>query len=102
MATGTKRLLEMSGEELGELIALVGGADTVELKTTIPESAQRSAVAALKIDPLEAQIRQVFFFDTPDLALSAERPRGSRSEDPGTVRRYGREAQAGRAGRAPG
>ena len=70
MATGTKKLLEMSGEELGKLIALVGEADTVELKTTIPESAQRSAVAALKIDPLEAQIRQVFFFDTSDLALS--------------------------------
>ena len=70
MATGTKKLLEMSGEELGKLIALVGEADSVELKTTIPESAQRSTIAALKLDPLDAQIRQVFFFDTPDLVLS--------------------------------
>ena len=70
MATGTKKLLEMSGEELGKLIALVSDADSVELKTTIPESAQRSAVAALEIDPLDAQIRQVFFFDTPDLTLN--------------------------------
>ena len=70
MATGTKKLLEMSGEELGKLIALVSEADSVELKTTIPESAQRSAVAALEIDPLDAQIRQVFFFDTPDLTLN--------------------------------
>ena len=26
-------------------------------------------MAALGLDPLEAQIRQVFFFDTPELAL---------------------------------
>ena len=36
----------------------------------MPEGSQRSTVAALGIDPLEAQIRQVFFFDTPDLALN--------------------------------
>ena len=27
--------------------------------------------SALGLDPLEAQIRQVFFFDTPDLDLNA-------------------------------
>jgi hypothetical protein len=48
---------------------LIGGADSVELKLTIPESAQRSAVEALDMDPLDAQLRQVYFFDTPDLAL---------------------------------
>ena len=37
---------------------------------TVPEAGQRSAVAALGLDPLEAQIRQVFFFDTPELALN--------------------------------
>jgi hypothetical protein len=56
-------------EELIELMGLVRDADSVELKLTIPESAQRSTIAALEIDPLDAQIRQVFFFDTPDLAL---------------------------------
>ena len=44
-------------------------ADSVELKLTVPESDQRSAVDALGMDPLGAQIRQVFFFDTPELAL---------------------------------
>jgi hypothetical protein len=39
------------------------------LKVTIPESDHRSAVAALGMDPLDAQIRQVYFFDTPDLTL---------------------------------
>ena len=45
------------------------GADSVELKLTIPESAQRSTIEALGMDPLDAQVRLVFFFDTPDLAL---------------------------------
>ena len=48
----------------------MSGSDSVELKVTLPEEAQRSAVAALGLDPLEAQIRQVFFFDTPDLSLN--------------------------------
>jgi hypothetical protein len=46
------------------------GADSVELKLTIPESEGRSALAALGIDPLQAQVRQVFFFDTPSLTLN--------------------------------
>ena len=70
MATETKQLLERPGEQLGALFALMGGADTVELKVTLPESRQRSALRALDVDPMEAQIRQVFFFDTPELALS--------------------------------
>lgn len=56
-------------DDLRDLLELVSGADSVELKLTIPESAQRSTVAALELDPLDAQIRQVFFLDTPDLAL---------------------------------
>ena len=37
---------------------------------TVPDSYRRQAVAALGVDPLDAQIRQVYFFDTPDLALN--------------------------------
>jgi hypothetical protein len=66
----TKRLLELSGQELAPLFALIGGADTVELKVTLVRSGQRSASFALGLDPVEAQIRQVYFFDTPDLALN--------------------------------
>jgi hypothetical protein len=55
--------------ELEELVQLAGQADSVELKLTVPHEDRRSAVAALGIDPLDARIRQVFFFDTPDLAL---------------------------------
>ncbi len=70
MATDVKRLAELTGNELAELLALIGGSDSVELKLTVPEQEQRAAIATLEVDPLEAQIRQVFFFDTPDLMLS--------------------------------
>ena len=52
------------------MLALSAGSDSVELKLTVPEADHRSAVAALGLDPLDAQIRLVSFFDTPDLALN--------------------------------
>jgi hypothetical protein len=64
------KLTELSGEELVELIMLVGSADSVELKATLAPHEHRQAIRALKLDPLEAQIRQVFFLDTPDLRLN--------------------------------
>jgi hypothetical protein len=60
----------LSDDDLAELVGLLRGADSMELKLTVPEQAQRSAIEALGMDPLDAQIRQVFFFDTPDLALN--------------------------------
>jgi hypothetical protein len=59
----------LSDAQLHELLALVDDADGVELKLTVPAGSQRSAIAALRLDPLEAQIRQVIFLDTPDLTL---------------------------------
>ena len=60
----------LSDTQMGELLELTQHADTVELKLTIADEHQRSALHALEIDPLDAQIRQVYFFDTPNLALS--------------------------------
>ena len=60
----------ISDEQLAELLGLIEGADSVELKLTVPTSDHQTAIGALGIDPLDAQIRQVFFFDTPDLSLS--------------------------------
>jgi hypothetical protein len=59
----------LDDDAVAELLDLIRGADSVELKLTVPEHDQRSTVQALGMDPIEAQIRQVFFFDTPDLAL---------------------------------
>jgi hypothetical protein len=59
----------LTDEALIELLSLIKGADSVELKLTVPESGHATALHALGLDPLDAQIRQVFFFDTPDLTL---------------------------------
>jgi hypothetical protein len=77
----------LTDEQLRELIGLIEGADSVELKLTVPDEDRRSTVVALGMDPLDAYIRQVFFFDTPDLALDragvvtrARRSQGSRDD----------------------
>jgi len=70
MAAKTKTP-NLSDQQVAELIALTKGADSVELKLTVPVSDRASGAAALGVDPLDAQIRQVYFFDTPDLALNA-------------------------------
>ncbi len=61
----------LTTEEQSELLMLTKDADSVELKLSIEEDEQGSAVLALGLDPIEAEIRQVYFFDTPDLALDA-------------------------------
>lgn len=60
----------LDAERLEELLKLTAGADSVELKLTVPESDQYATARALGVDPLNAQIRQVYFFDTPDLDLN--------------------------------
>ena len=69
MATTSKKAERFSDGELVRVSALIKDSDSVELKLTVPETDHRSTVAALDMDPLEAQIRQVFFFDTPELTL---------------------------------
>lgn len=65
----TKPLID---DELEQLFSLIKGADSVELKLTVPEVDHRSTVTQLGMDPLEAELRQVFFFDTPSLALNEQ------------------------------
>src|SRR5215217_1014775 len=70
MPTATRHPRRLTDTQLEEMLALTGHADSVELKLTVPDSDRRSTVAALGMDPLDAQIRQVAFFDTPDLRLN--------------------------------
>ena len=72
MPAATRRARRLTDAQLEEMLALTSHADSVELKLTVPDTAARSTVAGLGMDPLEAQIRQVFFFDTPDLALNKQ------------------------------
>jgi hypothetical protein len=71
VAATTTRRRPISDEDLQQVLALSAGADSIELKLTVPDAGHRSAIQALELDPLDAQIRLVCFFDTPDLTLNA-------------------------------
>src|SRR4051794_7075905 len=75
----------LADDELVDMLSLIKGADSVELKLTIPETSQRSTLQALGLDPIGAQVRLVHFYDTPDLTL----------EKAGVVVRARRVAQKG-------
>ena len=68
--TDTRPAPRFSTDELARLLGLLEGADSVELKLTVPDGHHQSAVRALHIDPLDAQVSQVFFLDTQDLLLN--------------------------------
>jgi hypothetical protein len=57
----------LSDDELQTLVSLIKDVDSIELKLTVPEPAQLSTARALGLDPLQAQLRQAFLYDTPDL-----------------------------------
>jgi len=59
----------LSEVDAARVLELLRDADTVELKASVPVPAQQAAIGGLPLDPVEARPRQVFFFDTPDLAL---------------------------------
>jgi hypothetical protein len=61
--------VSLSDSQIVELLSVLEGSDSVELKLTVPESQHRSTAVHLGMDPLEAQIREVVFFDTPELTL---------------------------------
>ena len=60
----------LSGAQLGEILRLLPGSDSVELKVTVPEAGRRHVMERLGMDPMQAELRQVAYFDTPDLALN--------------------------------
>jgi hypothetical protein len=60
----------LNAEQLAELLGLLKQVDSLELKLTVPATSTRHLMRTLQVDPLDAQVRQVVFFDTPDLALN--------------------------------
>lgn len=77
-------------DERDRMLALLTQVDSVELKLSIPDADRRSTVAALDLDPLAADMVQVWFFDTPDLDLNGggviARARRTRKRDDATVK----------------
>ena len=71
MGTKPADEVRLSDEDIARVMKLLRTTDSVELKATIPVSSHRATIRGLPLDPVEAQPRQVFFFDTPDLDLDA-------------------------------
>ncbi|HEX6663748.1 MAG TPA: hypothetical protein VF025_08745 [Gaiellaceae bacterium] len=72
MASATAARPALSDDDLQKLVGLMKEVDSVELKLTVPEPAQLTTARALGLDPLQAELRQVFFFDMPDLQLDSQ------------------------------
>jgi hypothetical protein len=70
MPTAGRQPRRLSDSDVQRVLELLTDADSAELKLTVPDSQQRQTVVALGMDPLEAQIRQIYFFDTPQLTLN--------------------------------
>ena len=60
---------KFSAQEQKQILELARKSKSIELKLSVPVTGHRATVAAIGLDPVEAQPRQVFFFDTSDLAL---------------------------------
>ncbi len=68
-ADDKSRRSRLDHERIEKVVNLLEETDNVELKLTVPDSDRASTISALDMDPLDAQLRQVVFFDTPDLRL---------------------------------
>ena len=62
-------MLQLNDARVAEARSLFKDADSVELKMTVADGDRSSAITALGLDVLDAELRQVVFFDTPDLIL---------------------------------
>ena len=86
----------MIGEDMLKVFELLKGATSVELKLTVPRTAnQPAAIQRLGFDPVEAEPRQAYFFDTPDLALNRAGVVVRARKNSGRRRGYGGEAAPG-------
>jgi hypothetical protein len=61
---------ELSRSQLDEVARILKDVGSVELKMVAPMDTHRATIGKLGLDPIEAEVRQVYFFDTPNLDLS--------------------------------
>jgi hypothetical protein len=64
------RAPELSQQQINEVLTILKDVGSVELKLVAPMHTHRATIAKLGLDPIEAEVRQVYFFDTPNLDLN--------------------------------
>jgi hypothetical protein len=57
-------------EEALRIIKALKGWGSIEIKVVVPVQTHRATIESIGLDPVEAQPRQAYFFDTPDFALN--------------------------------
>jgi len=60
----------LEDQRIAEALRRLEDVERVEFKLTVRDTERASAIEALDLDVLDAELRQVVFFDTPDLRLS--------------------------------
>jgi hypothetical protein len=61
---------ELSRDQISDVLKILKDVGSVELKLVAPMHTHRATLGKLGVDPIEAEVRQVYFFDTPDLDLN--------------------------------
>ena len=60
----------LSREQIDEVLTILKDVNSVELKLVAPADKHRATIGKLGLDPIDAEVRQVYFFDTPKLDLN--------------------------------
>ena len=60
----------ISPEDIKELLHLIRNSKSIEIKVSVPMVEHQRIALSVGLDPVEAQPRHVYFFDTPDQALN--------------------------------
>jgi hypothetical protein len=67
---GATVVQSMSPKDLKKLLHLIRNAKSIEIKVSVPMAAHQRTALGMGIDPVEAEVRHVYFFDTADQALN--------------------------------
>jgi hypothetical protein len=70
VALASSSLTTRQNEEAIRIIKSLKGWGSIELKVVVPLQTHRATIESIGLDPVEAQPRQAYFFDTPDFALN--------------------------------
>jgi hypothetical protein len=63
-------LRSLSPEDVKKLLHLIRHSKSIEIKVSVPMAEHQRTTLSMGIDPVEAQPRHVYFFDTADQALN--------------------------------
>ncbi|MBP1779022.1 MAG: hypothetical protein H6Q86_5033 [candidate division NC10 bacterium] len=67
---GPAVMRSLSAQDVKKLLHLIRNSKSVEIKVSVPMAEHQRTALSMGIDPVEAQPRHVFFFDTADQALN--------------------------------